>query len=1010
VARGSAAPTTDDVRETARREAEAPSVEHWAYEVDSPFRAPAEIAASAAVGAGGTWSEAGPDVPGGIWAAGESAWSETEAEGGVLVDEALGTGAPVDEELSWAEVEQGWAPDLLLEEVDRRSRAYALWVQSSLNRVAAAGLAVDGVDGPLTRAAVRRFQAARGLAVDGVVGPRTEAALVAAGATAPPGGTRGGGAPPAPPRPPSPPVAPPAPIPVTVPPVSVAVPVLPGPDRPCAGIDRTRFAGLPQVMSFAAALSDVYADRMAVRRQRERQQQAQQAAARATGGTQIPGESVAARTRRIAAARAAVQPEPLDAVRADIRTRYLQFLETEFGDTVLGAANRYGAGCRLHDIARKWMIGVRERVDFVSLGTPGRPLGAFAAPPPPAGGDQLVPVEPPATTSGGAKVQPVMNAFLRELRRRAPRAAAYDHAYNYPRHGGTGFKGRGYSIDVEPTVGRDDRGFYARAEAVRFLLAVDAAARAAGVSWRGIYNDHAVAAAVNRHLDRKRVVFVGQVRRSGARVGLNWHGPLVLHVHLDLVPVPGPEREDEWQPTAEHMDELRDVEDAWTAQELWELAAETAGERGQLDGEAGTEHPVLGEERLQAEVLQEAPLEAAALDDGALDDGPFEAAALDDGALDDGPFEAAALDEGALDEEVLGGYALGAGPDEAGALGESALEASDLQDRQPEPGTPLVHEAPTVVETLELLLSAETGAGSSLADRVRGTAALALGPSLRRGSSGPAVAALQRALAHLGHDVAVDGAFGRSTDGAVRAAQSRLGLAADGVVGPRTKAALAAASADAPRPSGHAPAPTGVPATLDGRVRRVMDLLVSRYGYPVNGAAGIVGNLVAESGVQPQRLEGSRPETPLRAADFTGRVRDFTPEDVWHRDRNARRGPRLPGVGLAQWTSPNRRDGLFRHVFRGKQLGPQVLFDLDAQVDYLVTELRRSYAGVDAVLRSPGVTVDDASDEVVYRFEVPGAVLEGGRKLPRRDPRVQAVFTRRRALAHRALQVHQARK
>jgi peptidoglycan hydrolase-like protein with peptidoglycan-binding domain len=36
---------------------------------------------------------------------------------------------------------------------------------------------VDGIRGPLTRAAVRRFQARRGLVVDGIVGPRTRAAL-----------------------------------------------------------------------------------------------------------------------------------------------------------------------------------------------------------------------------------------------------------------------------------------------------------------------------------------------------------------------------------------------------------------------------------------------------------------------------------------------------------------------------------------------------------------------------------------------------------------------------------------------------------------------------------------------------------------------------------------------------------------------------------------------------------------------------------------------------------------
>lgn len=185
-----------------------------------------------------------------------------------------------------------------------------------------------------------------------------------------------------------------------------------------------------------------------------------------------------------------------------------------------------------------------------------------------------------------------------------------------------------------------------------------------------------------------------------------------------------------------------------------------------------------------------------------------------------------------------------------------------------------------------------------------------------------------------------------------------------------------------------------------------MNLLVDTHHYPVNGAAGIVGNLLAESGVLPSRVEGSAAATPMRARNRAGAVTDFTPDEVMNRSNTT--GPRLPGVGLAQWTTPARRAGLFQRASGGRQLGSSILFNMDAQVEYLVSELQ-GRAGLNASLLAAGVTLNDASDNVVYQFEIPGSILNGtGGKLPRSHPAVQAVFAVRRANGQQALRAYQA--
>lgn len=54
------------------------------------------------------------------------------------------------------------------------SDSYTAWVQSSLNQLIGAGLSVDGVLGPLTRAAIMQFQAIWNIAQTGIVDPETD--------------------------------------------------------------------------------------------------------------------------------------------------------------------------------------------------------------------------------------------------------------------------------------------------------------------------------------------------------------------------------------------------------------------------------------------------------------------------------------------------------------------------------------------------------------------------------------------------------------------------------------------------------------------------------------------------------------------------------------------------------------------------------------------------------------------------------------------------------------------
>lgn len=140
-----------------------------------------------------------PVVPTGVWGYGDTGPEVARIQGIVGVP-ADGIWGPVTDTAvrAWqfkvgAVVDGWWGPDTerltqqyfaggggssdrpMVAQGDEGGDVYDL--QHQLNLVAGAGLAVDGIFGPLTDQAVRAFQASHGLAADGIVGPLTWGAL-----------------------------------------------------------------------------------------------------------------------------------------------------------------------------------------------------------------------------------------------------------------------------------------------------------------------------------------------------------------------------------------------------------------------------------------------------------------------------------------------------------------------------------------------------------------------------------------------------------------------------------------------------------------------------------------------------------------------------------------------------------------------------------------------------------------------------------------------------------------
>lgn len=138
---------------------------------------------------------------------------------------------------------------------------------------------------------------------------------------------------------------------------------------------------------------------------------------------------------------------------------------------------------------------------------------------------------------------------------------------------------------------------------------------------------------------------------------------------------------------------------------------------------------------------------------------------------------------------------------------------------------------------------------------------------------------------------------------------------------------------------------------------KIWNYLYARIGNAY-GVAGLMGNLYAESGLNPQNLQNSY-EKSLGYSDstYTAAVDNGT---------YTRFASDSAGYGLAQWTySARKKNMLAYHQAAGASIG-----DLETQLGFLMQELQGGYSAVLNILKSAS-TVLEASNAVLTKFEKP---------------------------------------
>lgn len=158
--------------------------------------------------------------------------------------------------------------------------------------------------------------------------------------------------------------------------------------------------------------------------------------------------------------------------------------------------------------------------------------------------------------------------------------------------------------------------------------------------------------------------------------------------------------------------------------------------------------------------------------------------------------------------------------------------------------------------------------------------------------------------------------------------------------------------------------------------------LFIKAGMTPEGACGLIGNLEAESdGFYPTRVEYLLIDHRMKEKGIKDKNGNWYTHDTYTKavdsgyiteDQFLHPIPGCQyGYGLAQWTSPGRKAGLYNLAHKkGVSIG-----DMDMQLEFLLSELKTAYPKVLAVLKS-ATSIRVASDKVLIDFEQPSSTAD----------------------------------